>query len=335
MGLRSDDFLLRCDQYEQNRTSSLKSLWKNEDFLDVTIACDDDQVQAHKVVLSAASPVFRNILTRNPHSHPLLYLKGTTTKDIKSLLNFIYTGETRVVQDDLEEFMALADGFKIQGLLGELHGVDDKKYEEYDKKLGRKEIPKVTNFAKKTTKSTRKKSRKSEPESYSIEENDIPVEDSVVKEDAKVDAPSEARSKLIHKETEETDTEETEDGVLVVDLFEEIGEIEDDIADDMQECTGSECFEDGESFLSQNTSNTNITEYDEKIAELIEKADSGWSCKECPYKCLSGAHMREHAESHITGYSFDCDYCKKAFSKKRNLRHHTRRCKANNFLTVE
>merc|ERR1712129_528390 len=185
------------------------------------------------------------------------------------------------------------------------------------------------------TKSTRKKSRKSEPESDSIEENDIPVEDLVVKSDAKVDAPSEARTKLIHNETEETDTEETEDGVLVVDLFEEIGEIDDDISDDMQEYTGSESFEDGESFLSQNTSNTNLTEYDEKVAELVEKADSGWSCKECPYKSVSGAHMREHAESHITGYSFDCNYCKKAFSKKRNLRHHTRRCEANNFLTVE
>ena len=76
------DFFLRWDQHEENRTSTLRSLWKNEDFLDVTIACDDDQIDAHKVILSAASPFFQNILKRNPQSHPLLYLRGTRKNDI-------------------------------------------------------------------------------------------------------------------------------------------------------------------------------------------------------------------------------------------------------------
>ena len=75
----SDDgnFFLSWDLHEQARTSALNSLWKNENFLDVTIACDDDQIDAHKVILSASSPFFQNILNRNPHSHPLLYPSGT------------------------------------------------------------------------------------------------------------------------------------------------------------------------------------------------------------------------------------------------------------------
>ena len=36
------DFILKWENHEQNRTSTLKSLLVNEDFLDVTIACDDD-----------------------------------------------------------------------------------------------------------------------------------------------------------------------------------------------------------------------------------------------------------------------------------------------------
>jgi len=67
-----ENCVIRWDLHEENRLSALKSLWENEDFLDVTIACDDDQIDAHKVVLSAASPFFQNILKRNPHSHPLL-----------------------------------------------------------------------------------------------------------------------------------------------------------------------------------------------------------------------------------------------------------------------
>jgi hypothetical protein len=90
----SDDgnFVLSWDLHEQSRTSTLKSLWENEDFLDLTIACDDDQISVHKVILSAASPFFLTILKRNPHSHPLLYLRGTKKKDIMSLLDFIYSG---------------------------------------------------------------------------------------------------------------------------------------------------------------------------------------------------------------------------------------------------
>ena len=129
-------FILKWGNHEQNRTSTLKSLLENADFLDVTIACDDDQIDAHKVILSAASPLFRNLLKRNPHSHPLLYLRGTTTKDMKAILNFIYSGETHVVQEELEEFMALADSLKIVGLAREKLEVNDGKSQESDKMSG-------------------------------------------------------------------------------------------------------------------------------------------------------------------------------------------------------
>jgi len=109
-------FLLNYDLHEQERTSKLNSIWKNEDFLDVTIACDDDQIDAHKVILSSASPFFHNILKRNPHSHPLLYLRGTKKKDFESLLEFIYSGQTEILQGQLEDFMTLANSLQVKGL---------------------------------------------------------------------------------------------------------------------------------------------------------------------------------------------------------------------------
>jgi hypothetical protein len=41
-----------------------------KDFFDATLACDDEQIQAHKLIISACSPYFRNVLRRSPHQNP-------------------------------------------------------------------------------------------------------------------------------------------------------------------------------------------------------------------------------------------------------------------------
>ena len=61
----SDKFCLKWSEYESNISSTFKSLKDEEDFLDVTLACSGNQVQAHKIILSACSPFFMNILRQN------------------------------------------------------------------------------------------------------------------------------------------------------------------------------------------------------------------------------------------------------------------------------
>merc|ERR1712202_1301 len=72
--------------------------------------------QTHKVILSACSPFFRNVLRRNPHQHPLLYLKGVKYKELLSVLNFMYMGEVDVAQEELNSFLAVAEELKVKGL---------------------------------------------------------------------------------------------------------------------------------------------------------------------------------------------------------------------------
>lgn len=112
---------LSWDLHSENRTSSLSTLWREEAFLDVTIICDDDQIDAHKLMLSAASPLFQKILLRNQNlaGRPLLYLKGTRKKDMQTLLNFIYEGEATVQKDDVEDFMQLANSLDVKGLVAD------------------------------------------------------------------------------------------------------------------------------------------------------------------------------------------------------------------------
>ena len=114
--MESEKFCLRWNDFETNISEAFRELREEKDFFDVTIACDDNQIQAHKVILSACSPFFRNVLRRNPHQHPLLYLKGVKYKELLSVLNFMYMGEVNVAQEELNSFLAVAEDLKVKGL---------------------------------------------------------------------------------------------------------------------------------------------------------------------------------------------------------------------------
>ena len=70
----------------------------------------------HKVILSACSNFFKSLLRRNPHNHPLLYLKGVKYSDLLCVLNFMYHGEVNVAQEDLNSFLAVAEDLQVNGL---------------------------------------------------------------------------------------------------------------------------------------------------------------------------------------------------------------------------
>ena len=88
-------------------------LREDKDFFDVTLACDEEQVQAHKVILSACSNFFKSLLRRNPHNHPLLYLRGIKYESILAVLNFMYNGEVNIAQAELSSFLAVAEDLQV------------------------------------------------------------------------------------------------------------------------------------------------------------------------------------------------------------------------------
>jgi len=112
----TDKFCLKWNDFETNISVAFKELRDDKDFFDVTLACEDNQMQAHKVILSACSPFFRNILRRNPHQHPLLYLRGVKHSDLQCVLNFMYHGEVNVAQEELNSFLAVAEELRVKGL---------------------------------------------------------------------------------------------------------------------------------------------------------------------------------------------------------------------------
>ena len=91
--MSSEKFCLKWNDFESNISGAFRELRDEKDFFDVTLACDENQIKAHKVIISACSPFFRQVLRQNPHQHPLLYMKGVNFTDLQSVLTFMYQGE--------------------------------------------------------------------------------------------------------------------------------------------------------------------------------------------------------------------------------------------------
>ena len=115
---------MECESYNLNwaefnsyTSKTFKDLLSDQKFSDVTLVCDDaETIQAHKVILSACSPFFSRILTKNQHNHPLVYLSDVNLNDLKAIVNFMYLGQTNVEQENLQRFLKIATKFQVRGL---------------------------------------------------------------------------------------------------------------------------------------------------------------------------------------------------------------------------
>jgi len=100
-----------------NASKAFRSLREDSNFCDVTIACEDGVLLSHKVVLFASSLLFKDILKKHAHPHPLVYLKNIKSRDIGSLMDFMYFGEVEIQKSQLSSFSAAAKELKVLGLM--------------------------------------------------------------------------------------------------------------------------------------------------------------------------------------------------------------------------
>ena len=118
----SEKFNLKWNDFKENLYTGIGSLKNSNDFADVTLACEEGhQVEAHKVILGAASPFFQNLLLRNNHTHPLIYMRGMKYDELVAIVDFLYYGEADIYQEHLDSFLALAEELELKGLSGNMN----------------------------------------------------------------------------------------------------------------------------------------------------------------------------------------------------------------------
>ena len=113
----SNKYLMKVDDFDANFVSSFSLLRDSEEFFDVTLVSDDEiPIQAHKVVLSASSAFFRNVLKSQKVISPLLYIRGVTNNVLAGVVEFMYKGEVTVEENNLDSFLKLSEDLKLRGL---------------------------------------------------------------------------------------------------------------------------------------------------------------------------------------------------------------------------
>lgn len=126
MGSDTSDETMLCLRWNNSATklnlsTAFQELRENSDFFDISLGCSDGSsgrsLRAHKVILSAYSSVFKDMLREHANrTDPFIFLKGVGFQDLSATLDFMYLGEVSVKQSSLNSFLAVAKELQVKGL---------------------------------------------------------------------------------------------------------------------------------------------------------------------------------------------------------------------------
>jgi len=330
----SEKFCLRWNDFESNISSAFRELRDDKDFFDVTLACDDEQIQAHKVILSACSQFFRNILRSNPHQHPLLYLKGVRFTDMQAVLNFMYHGEVNVAQEELNSFLAVAEELRVKGLTQNQSGSSKK--ESFT-------LPKSPTLLKPISAPSEREPIPKRPKVTSGSSNirHAPIDDDEIQEVVSVkteprDTPAPAPPPQTHTIAPPPDQfySSQASSQALAPATDQMVEYGDESYDDYGEYAGEMTGYEGAMMAGGHTAADGakgvMFEDPSDLLQFVRKdpTDSKFYCSLCDkFSHQTKANTRNHVESkHFpTMFHYQCDQCDMTFNTKSNMAMHRSR----------
>ena len=115
--MSQQQFCLKWNNYTSNMNEVFQAMLLSGKMVDVTVACEGENLKAHKMVLAACSPYFQALFDDNPCKHPIVILKDVRFVDLRAIIDFMYRGEVNVSQDQLAALLKTAEMLK-----GNIHG---------------------------------------------------------------------------------------------------------------------------------------------------------------------------------------------------------------------
>ncbi|QQP51356.1 Longitudinals lacking protein-like, partial [Caligus rogercresseyi] len=110
MGSLTQEVYVHWNEFASHFQEGFCELRESQELFDITLAASGSkQIRAHKVILSACSSFFRGLLRVSPQ-------RSIPSSTSRSILSFIYNGEVKVQQGELESLLAVARELQIKGL---------------------------------------------------------------------------------------------------------------------------------------------------------------------------------------------------------------------------
>ena len=154
-----ENYNLTWHNYSDHLKNMMKELMMNDDYSDVTLVTEDKKyLKANVYVLSACSPVFKEIFKRDKNSSSIMYLRGIHFPEMESILQFIYLGNATFYEERMDEFLAVAKLLEIKELCNAENLIMQDRYaptndEQYKKPLQNDFVP-PTNKVEEQTENT-------------------------------------------------------------------------------------------------------------------------------------------------------------------------------------
>ena len=105
----------------------LQDLYRTGVYSDVTLISEDkEEFRAHKIVLSACSPVFKEIIYSNPAEEHLLYHTGIERPELESILHSMYVGDGKLEGQGKEHFYGVAKELGVTAVSEHFKGNQEK-----------------------------------------------------------------------------------------------------------------------------------------------------------------------------------------------------------------
>jgi len=335
--MSADKFCLKWNDFETNISVAFKEIREEKDFFDVTLACDDSQIQAHKVILSACSPFFRTVLRRNPHQHPLLYLKGVKYQELISVLNFMYNGEVNVAQEELNTFLAVAEDLRVKGLTQNNGAGTEKKASPPPPQDSSKQIPRPREPPERDPLPQQQQPKRPRPPAPPAVQVNNPV-----KSYHNIQQYEEDIEEVVPVKSEPRDPlpPQQEYGHHGQEMVVEHGGIQDSV-DQGAVALDQGYAEDGYGYDDygggyDNTAMMNAAAMagDETNKDILlrdkmwKNLDGLWQCSDCGYTSNKTSNLRNHIEvNHTASQGYYCQECNKFCRSKNSLNIHKSRYK--------
>ena len=123
--MQQQKYFLNWNSYSNHLRSTLHSMLETGDFSDVTLVSEDrKQFRAHRNILAASSPIFRDLLQIQQGNQAVFFLKGVQGSDLESVLQFLYFGEATLYENRINAFLNVSNILEIKEFFKSINGKD-------------------------------------------------------------------------------------------------------------------------------------------------------------------------------------------------------------------